>query len=155
MRKILRKIIICVMVITLLSACLDISFNTSIATISADAHSGRTDSSGGHRDNKNKSGLGYYHYHCDGNPPHLHGNGDCPYDSSAKTTKISSSKTKVSKSVIKSVQKKLNKLGYKCGTADGIMGKKTKIAVKQYQKDNDLTVDGIIGNKVKKSLGIK
>lgn len=26
-------------------------------------HSGRTDSSGGHRDNKNKSGLGLYHYH--------------------------------------------------------------------------------------------
>ena len=30
------------------------------------AHSGRTDSSGGHKDNKNVSGLGYYHYHCDG-----------------------------------------------------------------------------------------
>ncbi len=29
------------------------------------AHSGRTDSSGGHKDNKNKSGLGYYHYHHD------------------------------------------------------------------------------------------
>ena len=28
------------------------------------AHQGRTDGSGGHHDNKNKSGLGYYHYHC-------------------------------------------------------------------------------------------
>ncbi|HFL2520423.1 TPA: YHYH domain-containing protein [Clostridioides difficile] len=35
------------------------------------AHSGRTDSSGGHRDNKNKSGLGSYHYHCGGYPAHL------------------------------------------------------------------------------------
>lgn len=43
------------------------------------AHSGRTDSSGGHRDNKNKSGLGSYHYHCGGNPAHLHPNGICPY----------------------------------------------------------------------------
>jgi translation initiation factor 2 beta subunit (eIF-2beta)/eIF-5 len=43
------------------------------------AHSGRTDSSGGHRDNNNVSGLGYYHYHCGGNPPHLHNNGVCPY----------------------------------------------------------------------------
>ena len=34
----------------------------------AEAHSGRTDSSGGHRDNKNKSGLGSYHYHCGGYP---------------------------------------------------------------------------------------
>ncbi len=40
------------------------------------AHSGRTDSSGGHHDYKNKSGLGSYHYHCDGNPPHLHKNGN-------------------------------------------------------------------------------
>lgn len=43
------------------------------------AHSGRTDSSGGHRDNKNKSGLGSYHYHCGGHPAHLHENGVCPY----------------------------------------------------------------------------
>lgn len=43
------------------------------------AHSGRTDSNGGHRDNKNKSGLGSYHYHCGGHPAHLHANGVCPY----------------------------------------------------------------------------
>lgn len=46
---------------------------------SALAHSGRTDSSGGHRDNKNKSGLGSYHYHCGGHPAHLHEDGVCPY----------------------------------------------------------------------------
>ena len=43
------------------------------------SHSGRTDSSGGHRDNKNKSGLGNYHYHCGGYPAHLHTYGGCPY----------------------------------------------------------------------------
>lgn len=43
------------------------------------AHSGRTDSSGGHKDNKNKSGLGSYHYHCGGYPAHKHSNGYCPY----------------------------------------------------------------------------
>ncbi len=43
------------------------------------AHSGRTDGSGGHRDNKNKSGLGGYHYHCGGYPAHLHVSGYCPY----------------------------------------------------------------------------
>ena len=43
------------------------------------AHSGRTDSSGGHHDNKNKSGLGGYHYHCGGYPAHLHDGGYCPY----------------------------------------------------------------------------
>lgn len=47
------------------------------------AHSGRTDSSGGHRDNKNASGLGPYHYHCGGHPAHLHPNGVCPYDNTS------------------------------------------------------------------------
>ena len=41
-------------------------------SLSAFAHGGRTDSSGGHKDNKNKSGLGGYHYHCGGYPAHLH-----------------------------------------------------------------------------------
>ncbi len=49
------------------------------------SHSGRTDGSGGHRDNKNKSGLGSYHYHCGGNPPHLHTNGVCPYKGGASS----------------------------------------------------------------------
>lgn len=44
------------------------------------AHSGRTDASGGHKDNKNKSGLGSYHYHCGEYPAHLHQGGACPYD---------------------------------------------------------------------------
>ena len=48
-----------------------------------EAHSGRTDSSGGHKDNKNKSGLGSYHYQCGGHPAHLHENGVCPYSSSS------------------------------------------------------------------------
>ena len=50
------------------------------------AHSGRTDSNGGHRDNKNKSGLGSYHYHCGGHPAHLHTNGICPYSNNSATS---------------------------------------------------------------------
>lgn len=49
-------------------------------------HSGRTDSSGGHRDNKNASGLGGYHYHCGGHPAHLHTNGACPYNTNSVST---------------------------------------------------------------------
>lgn len=49
------------------------------------AHSGRTDSSGGHKDNKNASGLGSYHYHCSGHPAHLHTGGVCPYSAPAPT----------------------------------------------------------------------
>ena len=43
--------------------------------ISANAHSGRTDSNGGHY---NRS-TGEYHYH-HGYPEHQHENGVCPYD---------------------------------------------------------------------------
>lgn len=68
------------------------------------AHSGRTDSSGGHRDNKNKSGLGYYHYHCGGNPPHLHANGVCPYRSRSYSSRAySSSSAQSAQSVSKNV----------------------------------------------------
>ena len=57
-----------------------------LVSINSYAHSGRTDSSGGHKDNKNKSGLGSYHYHCGGYPAHLHENGVCPYKSQSSTT---------------------------------------------------------------------
>ncbi len=54
-------------------------------SISVSAHSGRTDASGGHKDNQNKSGLGPYHYH-HGYGPHLHDGGICPYSSKDSIT---------------------------------------------------------------------
>lgn len=64
--------------------------------VNAYAHSGRTDSSGGHKDNNNKSGLGSYHYHCGGHPAHLHTNGVCPYSSSSSASKSSTSSSSAS-----------------------------------------------------------
>ncbi len=52
------------------------------------AHGGRTDSSGGHKDNKNASGLGSYHYHCGGHPAHLHDGGVCPYSAPTVSTSV-------------------------------------------------------------------
>lgn len=76
------------LVVTLLTA---LTISTTTITIitpplTTEAHSGRTDSRGGHKDNKNKSGLGSYHYHCGGHPAHLHPNGVCPYSNSSSTT---------------------------------------------------------------------
>lgn len=80
-------------------------------TLNSYAHSGRTDVNGGHKDNKNKSGLGSYHYHCGGNPAHLHSNGVCPYFTSntkktTTTTKNSSNsnKTNTTKNIVKTVE---------------------------------------------------
>lgn len=143
--KYLKKILIMIMCLSLL-----LSYNVSFA------HSGRTDSSGGHHDYNNISGLGYYHYHCGGHPAHLHPNGICPYSSAAKTS-ISTTK-KVSKyytsSTVKKVQTKLNKLGYKCGRADGIYGTKTKNAIKKFQKKKRMTVSGKINKTLLKKLNI-
>lgn len=66
-------------------------------SLSAFAHSGKTDSSGGHKDNKNKSGLGSYHYHCGGYPAHLHPGGVCPYTGGGSSS--SSSYSSVPKTV--------------------------------------------------------
>jgi len=43
---------------------------------------------------------------------------------------------------VKALQQALNDLGYDVGTADGWFGKKTATAVRKFQGDNDLTVDG-------------
>lgn len=86
--KVLKKII------TLFIVCLTITVAVPIqidsVTLTVEAHPGRTDKNGGHKDNKNVSGLGNYHYHCGGNPPHLHENGVCPYAEGTGTASTSS-----------------------------------------------------------------
>ena len=81
MKKYIKKIVsVLIIILSILSI-----------QISVYSHSGRTDANGGHRDNKNKSGLGSYHYHCGGHPAHLHPNGVCPYSSSSQSSTSSSS----------------------------------------------------------------
>jgi len=49
-------------------------------------------------------------------------------------------------------QEFLNANGYPCGIVDGIFGKNTENAVKQWQSAHNLTVDGIIGPKTWQSI---
>ena len=76
-------------IVTIVLICV---FSVAICNITF-AHSGKTDSNGGHKDNKNKSGLGSYHYHCGEYPAHLHTNGVCPYSSNSSTDANKNSKT--------------------------------------------------------------
>lgn len=43
------------------------------------------------------------------------------------------------------LQKTLSSLGYSCGTPDGINGAMTESAIKSFQRDNKLLVDGLFG----------
>jgi hypothetical protein len=50
------------------------------------------------------------------------------------------------------VQARLANMGIKCGRIDGVMGPQTRAAVKIFQKQNDLVVDGIVGPNTNKKL---
>ena len=46
---------------------------------------------------------------------------------------------------VQALQEQLNKLGYNCGTVDGIFGDKTKAGVIAFQTAAGVKVDGIVG----------
>ena len=50
------------------------------------------------------------------------------------------------------LQAALNAQGYDCGEADGIFGVKTEAAVRNFQRDHSLTVDGIAGRDTQAAL---
>ena len=47
--------------------------------------------------------------------------------------------------MISGVQARLNNLGYRSGEVDGVSGPKTQSAVRQFQEDEGLTIDGVAG----------
>lgn len=73
---------------------------------------------------------------------------NAPVDSSGSAT-ISASLPVLSDgdrgSSVRLVQESLTALGYNPGTADGIFGPKTEAAVRAFQSDQGITVDGIVG----------
>lgn len=66
-----------------------------------------------------------------------------------------STKQKDSKSGarIKEIQTCLKNAGFYDGSIDGVKGRKTRKAIKDFQKANGLTADGIVGNKTWEALG--
>jgi murein L,D-transpeptidase YcbB/YkuD len=52
-----------------------------------------------------------------------------------------------SKDRVREIQSALKNAGYYDGAVDGIKGKKTKKAIREFQKANGLTADGIVGKR--------
>lgn len=57
-------------------------------------------------------------------------------------------------SEVRDIQTKLNEWGYYNGEIDGIYGSRTVAAVRQFQRSNGLTVDGIAGGSTLAAMGI-
>ncbi|MDQ5983374.1 MAG: Spore cortex-lytic enzyme [Eubacteriales bacterium SKADARSKE-1] len=55
---------------------------------------------------------------------------------------------------VKKIQTALADKGYYCGQVDGVFGDATKEAVTNFQKDNNITADGIAGSKTLELLGV-
>ncbi len=123
----------------ILAAVLCIGLLTPFSVSSAHGHQG------GHHNNTNSS---KYHYNCGGHryPAHLHEDGVCPYASKKCPTCYRTS-------TIKKVQKKLNKLGYRCSKT-GKYDTKTKSAICKYQKKKCIAVNGKINETLLKKMNI-
>lgn len=56
--------------------------------------------------------------------------------------------------VVKQIQTKLKNWGFYNGAVDGVFGGETKEAVIRFQKKNNLTADGVVGDNTLSALGI-
>lgn len=55
---------------------------------------------------------------------------------------VASAQTPTRRQTINAIQRSLNELGYDAGVADGLLGDKTRAAIRDYQADHGLSVDG-------------
>ena len=110
-----------------------------ISIQTANATSGRTNSSGCH--NSKKVG-----YHCHGAPKvSSYKSNSTTYTSKNKSTSsFSSSNKKVTdiNNLVHNIQLQLNIRGYQVGKVDGILGEKTISGIKRFQVESNIVVDG-------------
>ncbi len=76
----------------------------------------------------------------------------CSSSSSSDESESSSSTEAQPSDTVKELQKELKELGYYEGSIDGLYGSETEQAVKDFQKDEGLTVDGKYGPATHKAL---
>ncbi len=70
-------------------------------------------------------------------------------------TSLGATYTKLPKSDVQEIQRRLKAWGYYSGEVDGVYGDLTYKAVRYFQSKNGLSVDGVVGNKTAEKLGIQ
>lgn len=65
-------------------------------------------------------------------------------DQSANKTENTKQTIRLTPSVIRAAQQKLDDAGYKSGTPDGVLGPQTRAAIRKYQQDQGLKVNGML-----------
>lgn len=112
------------------------------------AHGGRTDKFGCHNDRKN----GGYHCHSGGVPSQSsRAATNSVNTNSAKTqyltaqpasSQVRDANLAAYKDLVLKIQTALNKRGYAAGEPDGVLGEQPVKAIKHFQVDSDMAVDG-------------
>ncbi len=73
-------------------------------------------------------------------------------DGSRSSHHMTKHKVSSQKMIVREAQSHLINLGYYKGKVDGVIGKKTRAAIRSFQRDNGLHVDGILGPKTMAAL---
>jgi hypothetical protein len=103
------------------------------------AHGGRTNSAGCHNDTKN----GGYHCHGGGVPsPSTYSSQPQSLATQSANLQTRDKNIAADKDLILKIQTALTQLGYSAGTPDGVLREQTVKAIKHFQVDSDLPVDG-------------
>ena len=133
------------------AACLSLVFSPNI--VFAHGHHGNChsnyDSSYDYGHHAGHNNCINNNYDCSNYPDHAHPDGVCPYYCTDKAYQYYQAST------VKKVQAKLNKYGYKCGSANGVYNTKTKKAIKKFQKNKKITANGKITKSLLNKLDIE
>jgi len=99
--------------------------------------------------------YGYgYPYYSFGYYPYDYYNGDYPYTSGYYYGRPGYS-TYANGSVVIQVQSRLARAGYYHGPIDGVMGRGTSFAIRAYERDHGLRMDGVISRQLMRNMGLR
>lgn len=89
-------------------------------------------------------GFGYPYYYGYGYPYSAYGYAPADYDDAAP----------LDASLVVQVQRRLARAGYYRGAIDGVIGARTRSAVRAYERSHHLPVDGVIDDDLLATMGL-